>query len=159
MSSFAEALWHQIKRAFNNLPLECIAKTFLAHHQVVNAIYASDGGDYYAQKSRGLHFGLRRILAPIYNGSSNSPVGVVIVNNDDAAEELDEARTSLKYENPDVSSLDPGAFLNVFQLHAIKSKFDNIRRNYGPFQTTFASAEVVAASNIALGRDVDGGNV
>eukprot|EP00984_Skeletonema_dohrnii_P003083 scaffold1033_cov109-Skeletonema_dohrnii-CCMP3373.AAC.1 len=55
-----EVLWQLVKKAWDDYPLDRIARTFVHHSQVAAAIYACDGGDEFVQERNGLSFGVRK---------------------------------------------------------------------------------------------------
>lgn len=134
-----DELWRAINRAYDFLPRHKVAACFTSHHQVVNAIADSDGGDEYARKSGGLHFGMRKSLATQYNDTGD-PIGAVVVLDEGSDEQIDQtANRLLKYERPDVSNVDVGTLLNELELLAIKAAFDREELEYDPrFQNAFA---------------------
>jgi len=137
-------LWREVQRAFNLLPLDNIAKAFLAHHQVVNAIAHCRGGDDYAKTSQqsGLHFGLGTRCRTQYD-KNFEPVGVALTY-DGAAD----ASNGLKYEKPDVSSIDM-QLLTHLELKALKQAFDKEMIPYGIFRNVFDSISKENVENIS----------
>ena len=137
-------LWREVQRAFNLLPLDNIAKAFLAHHQVVNAIAYCRGGDDYAKTSQqsGLHFGLGPRCRTQYD-KNFEPVGVALTYDGVA-----NASNGLKYDKPDVSSIDM-QLLTHLELKAMKQAFDKEMIPYGIFSNVFDSISKGKVENIS----------
>ena len=137
-------LWREVQRAFMLLPLDNVAKAFLAHHQVVNAIASCRGGDDYAKtpQESGLHFGLGPKVRTQYD-KKFQPVGVALTYDGVA-----NASNGLKYKKPDVSSIDIGVLTHL-ELKAFKQAFDKESIPYGIFNCVFDSISKENVENIS----------
>ena len=137
-------LWREVQRAFSMLPLDNVAKAFLAHHQVVNAIASCRGGDDYAKtpQESGLHFGLGPRVRTQYD-KQFQPVGVALT-----FDGVDNASNGLKYEKPDVSRIDIG-LLTHLELKSCKHAFDKESIPYGIFNDVFDSISKEIVENVA----------
>ena len=77
-------IWTLVKDAYNSYPKESIARACVHHHQMVNAIASCKGGDQYLKSNGGgLHCGVRRAYAPLYEEEDGevtaAPTGVYVV--------------------------------------------------------------------------------
>jgi hypothetical protein len=118
-----EKLWEGIDTVYNEFPEETLARGYVHHSQMVNAIYHCDGGDDFVKGSGALHCGVRRACVPFYNNdgeTDGAPSGVQIV------ESLDEVDMSnLRYPRPDVSQYDPADYLTMAELEALVYHMDD----------------------------------
>jgi hypothetical protein len=54
-----EELWSYVLAVYGELSVETIARAYMSHHQVVNAIADDNGGDAFVREKKALHFGIR----------------------------------------------------------------------------------------------------
>ena len=74
-----EMIWEYVKSSYDSLPLETIARSFMHHVQMLNAINGCNGGDQYHKERGGLHCGIRKAFAPAFKVNNNGdPVGEAI---------------------------------------------------------------------------------
>eukprot|EP00978_Attheya_sp_CCMP212_P008137 scaffold18931_cov62-Attheya_sp.AAC.13 len=118
-----EKLWEGIDTVYNDFPEETLARGYVHHSQMVNAIYHCDGADDFVKGSGALYCGVRRACVPFYNNdgeTDGAPSEVQIV------ESLDEVDMSnLRYARPDVSQYDPAAYLTMAELEALVYHLDD----------------------------------
>ena len=99
---------------YHNLPPETIARAYLGHHQMVNAIARDRGRDDFARERGGLHCGIRNCCIPYFDSdNSTTPCGVEVIQSleTDVNEEMEQKQ--LKYPTPDVSALKMEDYLSV----------------------------------------------
>lgn len=114
-----EELWATVMSAYEKLPLDTIARSFAAHHQIVNAIAEYGGGNGFVREQNSLSIGARKDYLPFFNERSNSPTGVIpIISLEGVAHEVIEQR-GLRYEIPDVSNEDVASLLSRQELRVI----------------------------------------
>ena len=58
-----EALWDAVLRVYEEYSLETLAKLYVHHGQIVNAIIQCKGGDEFVTESKSLHCGVRSVMA------------------------------------------------------------------------------------------------
>ena len=112
-----DEIWKYAKQAFDNLPLETIARSYAAHHQIVNAIYKDKGGDDFTRAKKALHVGSRLHFLP-YHGreDSTAATGVFSIESLDTVTSKQLEKAKLKYDTPDVTIYQPEHFLNQHEL-------------------------------------------
>jgi len=118
-----EELFQLATKAWEELPLSTVARSFAGHHQIVNAIAQCKGGDEFVREKGGIHCGIRQAFVPYYAGpNSTEPAGVELVTTDE--DEIDEVLTNsgLKYPTPDVSEHDDlyNQFLSEAELKMLE---------------------------------------
>ena len=67
LSLDADEIWKYAHTAFNNFPLDVIARSYANHHQIVNAIFHDEGRDDFTRAKNALHvsmFLLEEFLNP-----------------------------------------------------------------------------------------------
>ena len=94
-----------VRVAFENLPLDTVARAYLGHHQMVNAIIEDNGGDNHMRTTSGLHCGVRRQSDVLYNDANLSPSGIYVAEQPIGSTVEEQAR-SWKYNVPVVSTRD-----------------------------------------------------
>jgi hypothetical protein len=111
-----EQLWECVQRVWQKLEHDVIGRSYLGHHQIVNAIVRDKGGDQFVRDKKGMHFGVRKLSVPYYDGDATVPAGVHVVEMPDtvATDELD--RNGWKYPVPDVSNKRVGKYLSRAEL-------------------------------------------
>ena len=118
-----EEIWNTATKVWEQLPLETIARAYAGHHQMVNAIVDCNGGDGFARKTNGLHFGIRKHFVSHFSPGSNKANGVEVLENiEDIAHEDLEAK-GLKYATPDVSA---HKYLDLLNEKECDLLFDNL---------------------------------
>ena len=65
-----EMLWKMVEKAWDEYPVEKIARAFVHHSQVAAAIYNCDGGDEFVQEGNGLSFGVRKVCCIDYGNGT-----------------------------------------------------------------------------------------
>ena len=122
-----EQLWDCIQRGWEEMPESTIARAYLAHHQIVNAIYRDEGGDQHMKEKGGLHFGVRRHSVPYFDSEDSTvPSGVEMMEaiDDDVVDTLE--ASGLKYPTPDVSELEMGQFLSLNELTVLEQGLEEV---------------------------------
>ena len=110
---------------YDNLPRETIARAYVGHHQMVNAIAQDQGRDDFARERGGLHCGIRNCCIPYFDSdNSTTPCGVEVVQSleTDVNEEMEQKQ--LKYPTPDVSALKMEDYLSVQELGVLFDCFE-----------------------------------
>jgi hypothetical protein len=75
-----------------------VARAYVGHHQMVNAIAQDQGRDDFARKRGGLHCGIRNCCIPYFDSdNSTTPCGVEVVQSleSDINEEMDQKKTQV----------------------------------------------------------------
>lgn len=118
-----EELYRLAKQAWDELPLSTIARSYAGHHQIVNAIAQSKGGDDFLREKGGLHCGIRQAFVACFeNETSTEPCGVRLVDlYDEVPDDVLQGK-QLKYPKPDVSTLDSkyNTFLSKEELEVLE---------------------------------------
>jgi hypothetical protein len=116
-------LFRLAKQAWDELPLLTIARSYAGHHQIVNAIAQSKGGDDFLREKGGLHCGIRQAFVACYKSETSSEqCGVRLVDDyDDVPDDILEGK-HLKYPKPDVSNLEDkyNSFLSKEELEVLE---------------------------------------
>jgi hypothetical protein len=100
-------LWSVAQQAWQERPVSHIARSYVGHHQIVNAIIWDKGGDQFAREKGGLHCGIRKAFVPCFQEDehgnlSEHATGVQLFEVPDEVE-----ADKLKYETPqDIDSYD-----------------------------------------------------
>jgi hypothetical protein len=92
-----DQLWGAIKLAWESFPLDTIARSYVMHHQVVNAIASCEGGDGFMREKSSFHANVRKCCVSTVDeeGRPTQPVNF-------------DSRKFV-YPKPDVSSHDPSS--------------------------------------------------
>ena len=72
-----EDLWNAIWDVYNAFPAETLARSYIHHSQMVNAIFHCKGGDEFAKESGALHCGVRRACTPFYSNDDGGGGGAI----------------------------------------------------------------------------------
>jgi len=123
-----EELWSLVTDCYHNLPPETIARAYVGHHQMVNAIAQAQGRDDFARKLGGLHCGIRNCCIPYFDSdNATTPCGVEVVQSleTDTTEVME--RKKLKYPTPDVSALKMEDYLSVQELGVLFDCFERFQ--------------------------------
>lgn len=129
-------IWDMTTSSYDDLPREKIARSFAKHHQVVNAIYGSNGRDDFARDKKAMHFGARKHFLPYYHKFPNGDrkvVGVVSVDNMDCVSSEEKQKRQLRYPTPDVSFLRPEEFLSPQEADVLAKHWDFNGSELGQF--------------------------
>jgi hypothetical protein len=99
-----DQLWEAIQVCWKAFPLDVIARSYIMHHQVVNAIASCEGSDQFLRDKSYFHANVRKCCVSTVDEEGH-PNGVEVVT---ALEpiETDKARKFV-YPQPDVSAYDP----------------------------------------------------
>jgi hypothetical protein len=100
-----EQVWTAVKKAWEELDIQMLARAFVSHSQIVNAIHADNGEDSITRDKNGLHCGVRRSTMPYFADNDVTPAGVTVIQLPGAALTDELQRTGLKYDPPDVTNL------------------------------------------------------
>jgi hypothetical protein len=101
-------------------PEETLARAYVHHEQMVNAIFHCDRGNEFAKGSGALHSGVRKSCVPYYNNEDEenaggvAPSGVEIIASD---EEVD--MSGLRYPRQDISGFNPADYLEMAEFEAL----------------------------------------
>ena len=137
-------LWQTVKKAWDEYPLDKVARAFVHHAQVTAAIYDCEGGDEFVQERNGLSFAVRKVCRLFYGDEYEGeedgrdltdltslvrrdevrvPQGVIIddVPGTAGAVDLEDGGgyTKLKYPVPDISEHDIAQYLSYGELALI----------------------------------------
>ena len=95
--SEAENLWRTAEQSFDQYPRDKLARAYVHHHQMANAIIDFKGGDGFSTTSRTLHCGVRKVCETLLEKNDKGEMvacGVKITK---------DVRQVLKYQNPVVT--------------------------------------------------------
>jgi hypothetical protein len=127
-----DQLWQAIKLAWETFPLDVIARSYIMHHQVVNAIAACEGSDEFLREKSSFHANVRKCC--VSTMEDGRPTGVEVVT---ALEPVNFDSRKFVYPQPEVSSYDP-AKLTEAELDLLYKEtpadhplFDGIARAWG----------------------------
>ena len=136
-----DQVWEILTKAWEEYPLEKIARTFVHHSQVAAAIYECKGGDEFVKQRNGLSFGVWRVCQPYWKDGSDGyagldltffderdigvPDGVVVHNIHDGVDIDSRNSKSLRYDRPNMEAHDIGKYLSYDGLKLIASAPDN----------------------------------
>jgi hypothetical protein len=96
-----EHLWELVNKAWDNLPLDSLARAYVRHHQVVNAIHDCQGGDEFAAQQQGLHFNVCKLCVPYFAKEDDAqPAGVEVL--EEEMDQMDSSKLQFKYHQPNV---------------------------------------------------------
>ena len=115
-----EELSKCVSNAYNNLPIDTVARSYLGHHQIVNAIVKDNGGDDHMRVRGGLHCNVRRKSVIMYEEGTTTPSGIFVAEEEEG-ETVEEQTRKWKYKKPDVSNRSiinlNATELNFFEQH------------------------------------------
>ena len=66
-----ERLWELLQSAWEEYPVEKIARLFVHQTQVAAAILQCNGGDDFVQEKNGLSYGVRKLTQPLMEGDED----------------------------------------------------------------------------------------
>ena len=131
-----ERLWELLQSAWEEYPVEKIARLFVHQTQVAAAILQCNGGDDFVQEKNGLSYGVRKLTQPLMEGDEDEDyepnlatleaptrkvVGVKVVEVIDGVN-VDEVK-QLKYPLPDVTEYNIDEYLAFDELQIIAGDF------------------------------------
>jgi hypothetical protein len=112
-----EELWNAVVRAWEQFPLDTIARSYVGHHQVANAIAHCKGDDTFTREHNSFHCNVRKCCIPMY-GENGTLIGVEVVMSEEGDDGASGRRRQFKYPKPDVSSVEPSQ-LNLQELSVL----------------------------------------
>jgi len=96
-----EALWDAVMCVYEEYSLETLAKLYVHHGQIVNAIIQCKGGDEFVIESKYLHCGVRIVMTPVYaTDELTAPCGVEMLKD----MTLVDVAAKLRYKKPNVTA-------------------------------------------------------
>ena len=130
-----DELWEAVMDCVDDFSSATIARAYVGHHQMVNAIAHCRGGDDFVKARGGLSVGVRKHCAPICT-EDGIPLGVKIV------EELDEVDTSSmwKYPKPVITDFEHNT-LNQQELRVIAENLPRDEEDWVEFAATYYCKE------------------
>ena len=129
-----------VKKAWDDYPLDRIARTFVHHSQVAAAIYACDGGDEFVQEKNGLSFGVRKACRLDYGDGEDGGAamdltsieprervarGVIVEEMQEGLDLEGQADKKLKYALPNMEQHDISEYLTYDELAFIAGVVDD----------------------------------
>ena len=129
-----------VKKAWDDYPLDRIARTFVHHSQVAAAIYACDGGDEFVQEKNGLSFGVRKACRLDYGDGEDGGAamdltsieprervarGVIVEEMQEGLDLEGQADKKLKYALPNMEQHDISEYLTYDELAFIAGDVDD----------------------------------
>jgi hypothetical protein len=153
-----EQLWQIVTKCWESLLVETIGCSYVAHHQIVNAIAKCKGGDDFVRSRGGLHCGVRKVCIPYYeNDESTDPVGVEVIATVDPDDDVATAAAELKYSKPDVPELQMSKELSPQELNVLFENLPEDSPSWEKVATAIIEQNVPeAAEDNADGSDGDG---
>jgi hypothetical protein len=100
-----EQLWVTIQACWKAFPLDTIARSYVMHHQVVNAIASCEGGDGFMREKNYFHANVRKCCISTVD-EEGAPTGVEVFTALEESIDLDAPRKFV-YPKPSVASYDP----------------------------------------------------
>jgi hypothetical protein len=100
-----DQLWEAIQDCWNSFPPDVIARSYIMHHQVVNAIASCEGSDQFLRDKSYFHANVRKCCVSTVD-EEGYPNGVEVVT---ALEPIETDGRKFVYPKPDVSSYDPSS--------------------------------------------------
>ena len=164
-----ERLWELLQSAWEEYPVEKIARLFVHQTQVAAAILQCNGGDDFVQEKNGLSYGVRKLTQPLMEGDEDEDyepnlatleaptrkvVGVKVVEVIDGVN-VDEVK-QLKYPLPDVTEYNIDEYLAFDELQIIAGDFgdtdyDNFteeqKERYNKFGEAFEALSAIEYPN------------
>jgi hypothetical protein len=105
-----DQLWAAIQLTWASFPLDVISRSYVMHHQVVNAIASCKGGDGFMREKNYFHANVRKCCVSTVDPSNGTPTGVEVVTALEESIDTDVADTrKFVYHKPDVRSYDPAS--------------------------------------------------
>ena len=92
-----DEIWESVQKCYESFPMDVLARAFVRHHQIVNAIAIEKGGDKFAQ-DHDLHFNVRNCCSPTFS-EDGVATGVEMVPIFDEHNERDD-RPSFRHPDP-----------------------------------------------------------
>jgi hypothetical protein len=102
-----DQLWDAIQSCWKQFPLDTIARSYIMHHQVVNAIAACQGGDQFLRDKSYFHANVRKCCVSTVD-EEGRPTGVEVVTALEQSIDTDKP-VKFVYGKPDVSAYDPSS--------------------------------------------------
>ena len=118
-----EHLWELVTKAWDDLPLDSIARAYVRYHQVINAIHDCEGGDEFATQWQGLHFNVHKLCCmPFFAKEDDEhPAGVEVL--EEEMDQMDSFKLEFKYQPPNVMG-EP--MHELLSLEEMKFLYDNV---------------------------------
>jgi hypothetical protein len=139
---FSQAqLWDAIQLAWYAFPLDVIGRSYVMHHQVVNAIAQCEGGDQFLRDKSYFHANVRKCC--VSTMEDGVPTGVEVVT---ALEPIETDGRKLVYPKPDVSSYDPSG-LTEAELDLLYQETPVNHPLFGPISQVWAINQLEDASS------------
>jgi hypothetical protein len=98
-----DQLWPAIQLCWKEFPLDTIARSYIMHHQVVNAIASCEGSDEFLREKCSFHANVRKCCVSRVD-EEGRPNGVEVVT---ALAPVNFDSRKFVYPQPDVSAYDP----------------------------------------------------
>jgi hypothetical protein len=138
-----EALWDAIDKVWNEFPEETLARAYVHHGQMVNAIFHCDRGDELAKGSGALHCGVRKACVPYYNNQDEEAAGLIAPSGVEIIASLEEVDMSaVRYPRPDISEFNPADYLEMAELEALVENMDVDCDLFEKYSTAIATLQM-----------------
>lgn len=102
---------------WEQFPLDTIARSYVGHHRVANAIAHCKGDDGFTREHNRFHCNVRKCCILMY-GENGTLIGVEVVTSEEGDNGAGGRRRQFKYPKPDVSSVEPSQ-LNLQELSVL----------------------------------------
>jgi hypothetical protein len=103
-----DQLWEAIQDCWNAFPLDTIGRSYVMHHQVVNAIASCQGGDQFLRDKSYFHANVRKCCVSTVD-EEGRPTGVEVFTALEESTDIDTPTRKFVYSKPDVSAYDPSS--------------------------------------------------
>lgn len=133
-----EELWSAMQKCWNAFPEETIARSFLHHHQMVNAIIRFKGEDSFAEEHKGLHCNVRKHFVAHCDENATIPSGAQMAESLDDATDMSDMQHAkpLDSDSPDLATLP------MDQLEALPESMDeDVDPEWDDVATAIATAD------------------
>jgi hypothetical protein len=128
-----DQLWEAIQSCWRDFPLDVIARSYVMHHQVVNAIASCAGGDQFLRDKSYFHANVRKCCVNTVD-EEGAPTGVEVVT---ALEPIETDGRKFVYSKPDVSAYDPSS-LTEAELDVLYQELPSDHPLFGPISPVWA---------------------
>jgi hypothetical protein len=103
-----DQLWGAIQDCWNSFPLDVISRSYVMHHQVVNAIASCEGGDDFLRAKSYFHANVRQCCVSTVDEEGRA-TGVEVVTALEESIDIDTPTRKFVYHKPDVTSYHPSS--------------------------------------------------
>jgi hypothetical protein len=135
-----DQLWDVIQGCWNAFPLDVIVRSYVMHHQVVNAIASCQGGDQFLRDKSYFHANVRKCCVSTVD-DDGCPTGVEVVTALEQSIDTDLDSRKFVYRKPDVSAYDPSS-LTESELELLFKEVPVDHPLFGPISQAWAANQL-----------------